>query len=593
MGRNVEEAPDLTLDRRALLAAAGGAAMAMGCGTGSAPSDPPAAALNGWTPPGEERRRALVATARFGPKQAVRSRSGIAVCTHPLASAAAADMLAMGGNACDGVLAASMAQAVVEPHMTTLSGCLSMLCYDAASGEYSYVNGMMAAPQAVPDVRAMDPAAFGALMAKTDGTLCFVPGFWGGFEAGHDRHGRLPRATVMAPAIHYARHGFEIHPFLWGEMFVEAAVLGREPFSREIYFKGRTLRDIGEMLVQSELADTLERLAEEGGDHFYRGEFGRRYAETVQARGGLITPADMAAYEASWDEPVQGTYRGYGVVGSPAPDFGGQALVEIMNMVELLDLQQTGPAFESGETSLRMMQIIGRVYADAIGGRFDGTLPDVERAISKEYAAERFAALGGRPASPYDRFEALGVVPPPPGSNHVTVVDAEGNVATVLHSVMSMPFRTGIYVDGVYACASGVHLGSGPVEPGGRAHARICPNIFTRDGRPVLASGSPSVSLTENIVQNTTNLLDFGLDLESSVHKPRFGGTSMNVPGALIVEADLAGAPADLLRETGAAVELVNPWNWLCGSFEGVLIEADGAAVACGDPRRTAQAAAG
>ena len=592
MRRRLVDGADLTLDRRTLLAAAaGGAALAMGCRPGAEDDGSPPVATSGWTPPGDEERRALVATAHFGPKQAVRSANGIAICTHPLASAAAADMLALGGNACDGVLAASIAQAVVEPHMTTLSGCLSMLYYDAASGEYSYVNGMMAAPQAVPDVRSMEVVEFGALMAKTDGTLCFVPGFWGGFEAGHDRHGRLPRSTVMAPAIHYARHGFEIHPFLWGEMFVESSVLGREPFSREIYFNGSTLRDIGDMLVQSAHADTLEQLAEEGSDHFYRGEFGRRYAETVQARGGLITAEDMAAYEAFWDEPVHGTYRDYGVVGSPAPDFGGQALVEIMNMVELLDLQQTGPAFESGETTLRMMQIIGRVYADAVGGRFDGSLPEVERAISKEYAAERFAALEGKPASPNDRYTAVGAMPPPPGSNHVTVVDAEGNVATVLHSVMSMPFRTGIYVDGVYACASGVHLGSGPVEPGGRAHARICPNMFTRDGRPVLASGSPSVSLTENIVQNSVNLLDFGLDLETSVHKPRFGGSSMTVPGALMLEADLPGEPGNLLREAGATVEVVNPWNWLCGSFEGVLIDADGA-VACGDPRRTAQAVA-
>ena len=217
MGRRLVETADLTLNRRTLLAAAaGGAAMAMGCGPGSAPADSAAAAVNGWTPPNDEERRALVATARFGPKQAVRGANGIAICTHPLASAAAADMLALGGNACDGVMAASIAQAVVEPHMTTLSGCLSMLYYDAASGEYSYVNGMMAAPRAVPDVKNMELAEFGALMAKTDGVLCFVPGFWGGFEAGHDRHGRLPRSTVMAPAIHYARHGFEIHPFLWG-----------------------------------------------------------------------------------------------------------------------------------------------------------------------------------------------------------------------------------------------------------------------------------------------------------------------------------------------------------------------------------------
>ena len=151
MGRGLVEGTDLTLNRRTLLAAAaGGAAMAMGCGPGSETASSAPAAVNGWTPPDDERRRVLVSTARFGPKQAIRSANGIAICTHPLASAAAADMLALGGNACDGVMAASIAQAVVEPHMTTLSGCLSMLYYDAASGEYTYVNGMMAAPQAVP-----------------------------------------------------------------------------------------------------------------------------------------------------------------------------------------------------------------------------------------------------------------------------------------------------------------------------------------------------------------------------------------------------------------------------------------------------------
>ncbi len=580
----------MRLDRRTLLAGAlaSGATIAACRPSGTtenADSRPAPAALNGWTPPDVEARQALIAEAEFGRKSSVSSRGGLAVCTHPLASAAAADMLRLGGNAVDAVLAASITQAVVEPHMTTLSGCLSMLYYDAEKNETTYVNGMMATPKDHPFLEEPD---FTKLMGMSrTGELAFVPGFWGGFEAGHARYGALDRKTVMAPAIHYAREGFEIHPFLWGEMFVESATLGALPESREMYFRDGALLNVGDRLVQARHADTLERLAEEGSDYFYRGEFASRYAEAVQAGGGYVTQDDMAAYEAFWDEPVRTTYRDYEVVASPTPDYGGQVFCEIMNMVELIDVQAQGPAFESAETTLKMMQIIGQVFVDSTTANFSKQGPSIERALSKEYAQERFAKLSGKPKSPYDAFA---VAPPPPGSNHVTVVDAAGNVATVLHSVMSLPFTTGIYVDGVYVCASGVHLGSGTPEPGGRAFARICPNMFFKDGKPVLASGSPSVSLTENIVQTSVSLLDFGLDIETAVHKPRFGGSSMNDFSALMIEADMGEETIEELRASGARLEVVNPWNWTHGSFDGIRIAEDGTASACGDPRRTAQA---
>ena len=580
----------MKLDRRTLLAGAlASGATLVSCSQPGATADSEAAPepspIGGWTPPDDRTRKALVAEAHFGRKAPVSSRSGLAVCTHPLASAAAADMLRLGGNAVDGVLAASIAQAVVEPHMTTLTGCLSMLYYDAEKGESTYVNGMMATPKAHPFLE--EPDFTKLLGMSRTGELAFVPGFWGGFEAAHERYGALDRKTVMAPAIHYARDGFEIHPFLWGEMFVESAALGAVSESREMYFRDGALLNVGDRLVQQRHADTLERLAEEGGEYFYRGEFASRYAEAVQQGGGYVTKDDMAAYEAFWDEPVRTSYRDFEVVASPSPDYGGQVFCEIMNMVELIDLQAQGPAFESAETTLKMMQIIGQVFVDSTTANFSKQGPSVERALSKEYAEERFAKLSGKPKSPYDAFAAP---PPPPGSNHVTVVDAAGNVATVLHSVMSLPFTTRIYVDGVYVCASGVHLGSGTPEPGGRAFARICPNMFLENGKPVLASGSPSVSLTENIVQSSVNLLDFGLDIETTVHKPRFGGSSMNDFSALMIEADMGEKTIADLRASGARLEVVNPWNWTHGSFDGIRVTADGTASACGDPRRTAQA---
>jgi gamma-glutamyltranspeptidase/glutathione hydrolase len=177
------------------------------------------------------------------------------------------------------------------------------------------------------------------------------------------------------------------------------------------------------------------------------------------------------------------------------------------------------------------------------------------------------------------------------GSNHLTVVDPQGNVATVLHSCMSFPWSNGLFVDGISICAAGAHYGVGMPKPGERIHARICPTIIFRDKKPVLASGSPSVSLMQNILQNTVNILDFGLSPEESVHKPRFGGTSVSNPGATLIETDLKDTIVQKLKDTKIYLDIVNPWNWHHGSYEGVYIDPEtGEKTACGDPRRAGQA---
>ncbi|MCG8507179.1 MAG: gamma-glutamyltransferase, partial [Sphingomonadales bacterium] len=129
------------LTRRQFVASATGTAAAgvlAGCAT--APKTGPRA-VTGWAAPDDDERRRLIAMAEFGRKQAVSGTDGVAVSTHPLATAAARDVLKLGGNAVDAICSASLAQAVVEPHMTTLSGVFSMLHYEAATGTLSYVNG--------------------------------------------------------------------------------------------------------------------------------------------------------------------------------------------------------------------------------------------------------------------------------------------------------------------------------------------------------------------------------------------------------------------------------------------------------------------
>jgi gamma-glutamyltranspeptidase/glutathione hydrolase len=524
-------------------------------------------------------RHKLLDQAHFGRKTPTSGKKGMVICSHPLASQAGVDLLKSGGNAADAALAMSICQTVVEPHMTGITGVLSMLYFDAKTGQTSYVNGSAARPMAdLPGFGAADIAA---------GRGVAVPGFWAGFEAAHAKHGRASRAAVMAAAIDYAREGFEMHPFLWGEIFTQFHMIALTQQGQEIFMKNNTLPRPGELLVQKRAADTLEALLAEGNEYFYRGAFAKELVDTVQAAGGVLTMDDMARYEARWQEPSEGTYRDYRVVASPPPDHGGSHMIEILNMVELLDLQKLGPPTDSPESLFHMARIAQQVYLDGSKQQDPAThvLP-MEILLSKEYAQMRFELMQ------MDQTLDAGEAPPPPGSNHVTAVDAEGNVATILHSCMSYPWSNGLFAGGVTIVAAGAHFLRVMPGPGDRISAYVCPNIIFDGNRPVLASGSPSVALLQNILQNTTNILDFGIPIGDSVNRPRFGAGSYTKPGSLQIEVDLDEGVRKAAADRGITWEMVNPWNWLHGSFEGIHMTADGTAHACGDPRRNAMAIA-
>jgi gamma-glutamyltranspeptidase/glutathione hydrolase len=574
--------------RRALLSSgvltgAAGAVLGPGrIGAAVAGDELPASASAQAVPTEEERRR-LIASARFGRKEPASSRAGMAICTHPLAANEAVQMLRAGGNACDGALAAAIAQTVLEPHMTTITGCLCLLYWDAAEQRATYCNGNVDAPLA--ELPGFGPGDLEGARAVA------VPGWWAGFEESHRRFGALPRRQVMAGAIRYAREGFEIHPFLWGEMLAQGHRIGLTEGAREIYFASGALPSPGELLVQRRAAETLERLVEEGSESFYRGAFAEELVRVVREAGGVLTREDLERYAVRWQEPARGTYRGHEVLASPPPDNGGTHIIEILNLVEQLDLERLGPPTESAETLQQMATFVQHVYTEGARQRDPRSHPlPLETILSKDYARMRFELLQmGNPLP-----SAAGAAPPPPaGSNHVTVVDAQGNVCTVLHSCMSLPWSNGLFAGGVSVCAAGAHFLRVMPKPGDRISAYVAPNLILRDGRPILASGSPSVSLLQAVVQNTVNLLDFGLRIEDSVHRPRFGGPSYSgaVPGRLMVEVDVAAAVRDAAAERGIGWEVVSPWSWQLGSFEGIWLDpATRELRACGDPRRTAQA---
>jgi gamma-glutamyltranspeptidase/glutathione hydrolase len=528
----------------------------------------------------------LTASAVSGRKQKASGRNGVVVSSHPIVSRVAVNVLKDGGNAVDAVLAASLAQTVVEPHMTTAFGVLSMMHYDAASGATQYVNGSMNAPLAgLPGFSAADVAT---------GRSVSVPGFWSAWEASRERYARKSREVLAAPAIELARTGFPIYPILYGMMFEQATKIGLMDEGRNIYFRDNVLRGPGELLVNHELADTLERMAADGVDYFYRSAFTEKVVDTVKRAGGVLTMEDFDRYETRWMDPAWGRYRDYKIAGSPPPDTGGTHIIEILNLVERIPLKKWGMPTESADAMYWLARFCLEVFAEgaAQGDPNSWPLP-METILSKDYAAMRFELMKMRDPRGVDPARTQY-----PGSNHLTVVDRDGNIATVLHSVMSHAWSNGLIVDGMNLWAGGVHFFRNMPRPGDRGTCYVAPHIiFDANDKPVLAAGSPSVGLIQNCVTNALNILEFGMDIETSVHQPRIGGPTFGADSlsrnAFSLEVD-CGTPAiqEEVRKRGLEINLVNPWNYHSGSYEGVRIAEDGIASACADPRRSGVAMA-
>ena len=513
---------------------------------------------------------ALTVAARHGPKDPVSGRAGVIVTSHPVATRVGADTLRSGGNACDAALAAAITQTVVEPQMTSIAGMMKLVYFDASSGKTRWLSGAHRATAAALD----------RLNNKTvnSGMGVALPGWWGAFDEAREHLCTKSRRELMQPAIELARNGAIVYPELYGVMYRRVAELGASEAGREMFFDRRVrLRAPGERLDQRQAAETLDRLADEGSDFFYRGEFAEGFCGLVASIGGVISPDDMAGYIAPWADPVGGSYRGHRILASGAPD-GGLNIIEALNMVETLDPAAYAPPAESPEFLSDLMLICQDIIDRGAGWRDPMTMPDATEAIvSKEYAEARIQLL--RMAGAH-----RGIVAPHVGTDHISAVDSDGNVAVLMHTCTGDPWLNGLFYRGVQVPNSMGWAMRTPVKPGARITIDGAENIALIDGRPVLGSGSPSGSLLPCVLQNMINIIDFGMPLQTSVAQPRFGFTAAG-SSRLVVEANVDPKVLDRLRQLGMPFDVVTPYYEHMGSYDAVHRVGDDW-TACGDPRR-------
>ncbi len=348
----------------------------------------------------------------------------------------------------------------------------------------------------------------------------------------------------MQPAVDLARDGFAFSPNQrdWCDWLASTSdALHAATRAAFLADGGRRALRPGEALKQPDLAATLERIRDHGADGFYRGETAQRLAAWLQANGGLITEADLAAYRAVEREPVRGTYRGWDVVSMGPPSSGGVALIGMLNLLEGDDLAALG--HNSAPYLHLITEAMRRAYADRAAYVGDPeanpTLPLAEL-LSKSRAARLRAGIDLHAASTSDSARVAGAYLPPESeqTTHLSVVDAAGGAVALTTTLEEsygstlMAPGTGFLLNnemGDFNAVPGLtdrrgNLGTEAnlVRPGRRMLSSMTPVILARGGAPVLVVGSPGGrTIINSVLQVVLNVVDFGMDIRQAIEAPR------------------------------------------------------------------------
>jgi gamma-glutamyltranspeptidase/glutathione hydrolase len=343
---------------------------------------------------------------------------------------------------------------------------------------------------------------------------------------------------LFDPAIYLAEKGFVVIPALNYWINMRKDVLSRLPETKRVFTRqDGEFYKAGDLFKQPQLAETLRKIAAQGTDYIYQGEWANKFVAAVQSEGGKMTLADLKAYQPIWSEPLQTSYHGYQVYGLGLPSLGGVNTIEAFNLLEAADLKQYGHYTTSPEALYEFIRICRAGYFLSFPTNFIKThLPDFDIAPESRVKKESARLLWRKMHEP--AWETMLSVFAPKGKadNHsagVVAVDGKGNMAAVLHSINAVAWgTTGIFVDGISIPDSAWFQLSeiAKLKPGDRLPEATNPVIVLKNGKPYLASSCTGSALHQYTMSNLVNVLDFGMDLKKSIDTPNFMGPFFGGP---------------------------------------------------------------
>jgi len=471
---------------------------------------------------------------------AVEAKSVMVVSAQHLAAEAGLDILKAGGNAVDAAIAMGYTEAVTNPCCGNLGGGGFMTLH-LADGSDHFVNFREKAPASASANMYLEKDGTLKKGASLNGYLAVgIPGTVAGLELARERYGTLPRAQLMAPAIKLAKEGFILTRGDTDILQNATAKFKADPPLSSIFLKpDGTPFEPGDRLIQPDLALTLEAIAEKGADAFYKGPIARKIATASTSNGGILTEADLAAYEAKDMAPISCAYRGFTVVSAPPPSSGGTTICEILTILSGYDLKPMG--FRSAQSVHLMVEAMRHAYLDrnTLLGDPDFVKNPLEKLLSPDYAAAIRAKIDPDKATKSVDLQPGTEPHEKPETTHFSVIDKQGNAVAVTYTI------NGAFGAGVIAGDTGFFLNNemddfttrpgqpnlfglvqGPqnaIAPGKRPLSSMSPTIVTREGKPVMVLGSPGGARIITITLETIlNLVDYGMELQEAVDAPRF-----------------------------------------------------------------------
>ena len=531
----------------------------------------------------------------------VRGMHGLVAAAKPQASQVGVDILKAGGNAVDAAVAVGFALGVLEPNASGIGGGGFMLIWLADSGTIVFIDSRGKAPAAatgdmfeldengkvIPDERGFNPAVIG-------GKAVAVPGEVDGLLLALEKYGTMSRQQVIQPAIDHARQGLIVSEVFANMIVDNYDAIQAFPASDAIYLTDGFPKEVGETVFNTDLANTLQLIADLGRDAFYQGPVARSIVDAVQADGGLITMEDMAGYEVSYRTPVTGDYRGYGIISAPPPSSGGTHVIELLNIMENFDLSfmghNTAKSIHAWAQAMRLMYTDRAVYM----GDSDFVDVPVEGLTSKQYARSQFERIDMNSVM---ELEAPGDPwPSESGSTtHFSVADADGNMVSYTKTINHF-FASGITVPG-----TGILLNdqmddfdkqpgqANSIAAGKKPLSSMSPTFLLKDGEPYAAIGSPGGKrIITTMALLISNMIDYDMGIQTAIDAPRICNYEY---GRLKIESRIPADVQEDLLLMGYELDVKKDFDLYFGGAQGVVIDHESGELFGGaDPRRDGKA---
>jgi len=486
------------------------------------------------------------------PKTVVEGTKGIiSGSSEPISVHAGLEALKKGGSAADAVMTTALAQICqAMGSYVSYAGHMSMVYYDASTGKVHSMNSSYNTVLEEDDPLSIPP------LSTPSGRSALVPGFMAGVQAAHDRFGKIPFDQLFEPAVYLADEGFVLDSRAAGRIKGRKDVLSRFPETKKIFTGDNgEFYEKGDLFKQPELAATLRKVASRGADYIYKGEWAKKFVEAVRRDGGKMTFGDLENYEVLWSEALPAKYGDYEVYSMALPNYGGLAVIESFNLLDIANLAQHGHYASSPEALYWFIQIVrvnGYLGPSESGPAFG--LPIASEIIQK-YFPEGDISLESRTRKEtaelvWDKmnkpewenlkdevlewsiketahiWEGLERdLKRPRHSACIAAIDQWGNFCAIVHSINTINWgTTGIFVDGISipdsACFQQPIIKE--VGPGVRLPDPQNPTIVLKEGKPVLACSSIGIGLNEVTIQSILNVIDFDMDPQAAVDAPQF-----------------------------------------------------------------------